>query len=155
MVLAFCAVTALPAAFLFCTSDQLVVSRSAYVLFNFLVFAATPAGLTGWQLLTPERSAGITVAILVSVVTLIGVGLGPVVVGWLNDHVFQDGNGLGKIPLCRDFVVRPGVFCAGPGRPRRLCRRPWKADSDEIDRDSRVAHFNGTGGPAIWRPSGQ
>jgi MFS family permease len=111
VVLALCAVMALPAAFLFCTSDQLAASRSAYVLFNFLVFAATPAGLTGWQLLTPERNAGMTVAILVSVVTLIGVGLGPVVVGWLNDYVFQDEAALGKSLFI--VILLSGLACFG------------------------------------------
>jgi hypothetical protein len=71
------------------------VSRAAYVVFNFLVFAATPTGLTGWQLLTPERVAGVTMAILVSLVTLMGAGLGPILVGWAKDSIFRDESALG------------------------------------------------------------
>jgi MFS family permease len=90
IVQAGCALLAMPAAAAFCLSDRLLPSQAAYVVFNFLVFAATPAGLTGWQLLTPARYSGMTTALLVSVVTLIGVGLGPAAVGWLTDHVFRD-----------------------------------------------------------------
>jgi MFS family permease len=95
VILASCSVTATLPAFIFCTSDELWLSRAAYVLFNFLVFAATPAGLTGWQQLTPPRIAGLTVAILVSVVTLLGAGIGPAIVGWLNDGIFGSEAGVG------------------------------------------------------------
>jgi MFS family permease len=111
VVLAVCALMAMPAAFLFCLSDQIWISRSAYVVFNYLVFAATPAGLTGWQLLTPERNSGMTIAILVSIVTLIGVGLGPAVVGWLNDYVFRDEAALGKSLFL--VILISGVACCG------------------------------------------
>lgn len=95
LVLTVCALAAVPPAYLFCLSDDLWISRAAYVVFNFLVFAATPAGLTGWQFLTPERNAGVTIAILISLVTLMGAGLGPVLVGWANDSIFQDESALG------------------------------------------------------------
>jgi MFS family permease len=111
LVLALCAAAALPAAFLFCMSDQLTVSRSAYLVFNFLVFAATPAGLTGWQLLTPERIAGMSIAILVSIVTLVGVGLGPALVGWLTDLVFQDEAALGRSLFV--VIAVAGTACFG------------------------------------------
>ncbi|UZE49838.1 MFS transporter [Rhodopseudomonas sp. P2A-2r] len=95
VVLASCAIAAILPAYVFCSSDQLWTSRAAYVLFNFLVFAATPAGLTGWQQLTPKRMAGLTIAILVSVVTLVGVDIGPALVGWLIDRVFQSEAAIG------------------------------------------------------------
>jgi hypothetical protein len=58
---------------------------------SILCIPATPAGMTGWQLLTPERSQGLIVALLIAVVTLIGVGVGPVVVGLLTDRLFGRG----------------------------------------------------------------
>jgi hypothetical protein len=36
-------------------------SEAGFTVFNLLVFAATPAGMTGWLLLTPERFQGLIV----------------------------------------------------------------------------------------------
>ncbi len=95
LLLAGCAVLCLLPAVVFCTASQLRVSEAAYTLFNFLVFCATPAGLTGWQCLTPQRYRGVLIALLVSCVTLIGVGFGPYLVGLLTDHVLHDEQALG------------------------------------------------------------
>jgi len=96
VILACCGLLCLPAATIFCLSNRLWLSELTYGVFNFLVFAATPAGLTGWQCLTPERYAGLVTALLVSIVTLIGVGLGPVLVGLVTDYIFHDEGALGK-----------------------------------------------------------
>jgi MFS family permease len=89
-LLAGTALLSIPAAAVFCTSESAAVSWCAYAVFNFVVFAATPAGLTGWQLMTPERVRGFVIAALVSVVTLAGVGIGPWVVGLVTDRWFHD-----------------------------------------------------------------
>jgi MFS family permease len=110
-----CSILCIPAAVLFCTAKQLSISEAGYVVFNLLVFAATPAGMTGWQLITPERSRGLIVALLIAVVTLIGVGVGPVVVGLLNDRLF--GHEIGVSLLC--VIVGAGIggfFSALSGR---------------------------------------
>lgn len=86
LVLAVCSAACLPLAAVFCTAGSFVASIAAYALFNFIAFAATPAGLSGWQALTPARDQGLTIALLASVVTLAGVGLGPLSVGVLADH---------------------------------------------------------------------
>jgi hypothetical protein len=65
------------------------------MLFSFFTFAATPAGMAGWQSLAPARLRALIVAILLAIVTLIGVGLGPLMVGVLTDRVFGDTHGLG------------------------------------------------------------
>jgi MFS family permease len=112
-----CSILCLPAAVLFCTAKRLGVSEAGYAVFNLLVFAATPAGLTAWQQLTPERSRGLIVALLIAVVTLIGVGVGPVVVGALTDRLFGDEHALGASLLC--VIVAAGVggfFAALSGR---------------------------------------
>jgi MFS family permease len=101
------AVLCIPAAMIFCTSPHIAGSEAAYTVFNLLVFAATPSGLTAWQLLTPERSRGLIVALLVAVVTLVGVGVGPVVVGALSDRLFGDETRLGVALLL--VIVAAGI----------------------------------------------
>jgi MFS family permease len=102
-----CSILCIPPAVLFCTARQLGISEAAYTVFNLLVFAATPAGMTGWQLLTPERSQGLIVALLIAVVTLIGVGVGPVVVGALTDHLVGHEQALGISLL--SVIVGAGI----------------------------------------------
>jgi MFS family permease len=112
---AACAILCIAPAVLFCTAKQLGYSRAGYIVFNLLVFAATPAGMTAWQLLTPERSQGLIVALLIAVVTMIGVGVGPVVVGALADRVF--GHEIGISLLC--VIIGAGIggfFTALSGR---------------------------------------
>jgi MFS family permease len=83
----------------FCMTHALRLSLVAYTLFSFLAAAATPCGLAGWQALTPARSVGLTISILVSIVTLIGVGLGPLAIGILAGWVLADENALGSAML--------------------------------------------------------
>ena len=99
----------LPAS-VFCLTDRLGLSATGYFLFNFLVSASTPSGLAGLQLLTPARYRGILTAVLVSVVTLVGVGVGPTLVGVLTDHLFRDERALGRSLLI--VIATAGV--AGP-----------------------------------------
>jgi len=94
-VQAACSILCIPAAAVFFTSRQIGSSEAAYIIFNLLAFAATPAGLTAWQLLAPARSHGLIIALLVAVVTVIGVGIGPVIVGLLTDRIFRDEGALG------------------------------------------------------------
>ena len=86
LVLAACCAASLPAAALLCGLQSMAPAIAAYFLFNAVVFAATPAGLTGWQALTPPESQGLVIALLTSAATLAGVGLGPPVVGLLADR---------------------------------------------------------------------
>jgi MFS family permease len=112
-----CSILCIPPAILFCMAKQLSVSEAGYTVFNLLVFAATPAGMTGWQLLTPERYRGLIVALLLAVVTLIGVGVGPVVVGALSDHLLGHEQSLGISLL--SVIVGAGIgglFAALSGR---------------------------------------
>ena len=124
---AACSILCIPAAWVFCTASQIGCSEAAYATFNLLVFAATPAGLTGWQALTPERSRGLVIALLVATVTLIGVGLGPVIVGFLNDRVLKDEGALGVSLLVVDLgAALAAITAAVPGalafsRATRAC----------------------------------
>jgi MFS family permease len=117
-VQAGCSILCIPAAMIFCTSARIGYSEAAYAVFNLLVFTATPSGLTAWQLLTPERSKGLIVALLIAVVTLVGVGAGPVVVGALTDSLFVDEAGLGA-SLLSVIVVAGIAGCLGALSGRR------------------------------------
>lgn len=99
VVLAICdGLSLLPAA-IFCTASSLSVSLLAYTVFSFLVSAATPCGYAGWQKLTPVPYQGLVIASLTSLVTLIGVGVGPVIIGVFNDDVFRNEADLGQSML--------------------------------------------------------
>ncbi len=110
LLLASTALLSLPAALAFCLADDLRTAECAYAAFNLVVFTATPAGLTGWQLLTPDRVRGVLVAVLTAVVTLIGVGLGPGAVGLMTDRVFGDPQALNLALLV--LVAVAGATCA-------------------------------------------
>lgn len=105
------ALSVLPAA-IFCTTHLLKVSFAAYVVFSLFVSVATPCGLAGWQSLTPPSSVGLVIALLVSIVTLIGVGIGLPVIGILTDWVFADQKALGSAML---------ILCATAGVAGSAC----------------------------------
>ena len=98
-VQALCTLLALPAAAVFCTSEHLEYAATAFAAYNFLVFAATPAGLTGWRILTPESSMGLTIALLTAGVTFMAIGFGPPIVGGVSDFVFGTESALGRALL--------------------------------------------------------
>ena len=92
---AVCALACLPAAGIFCTSRHLGWCGAAFAAYNLMVFAATPAGLTGWRLLTPQKTMGLTIALLISAVTFVSIGFGAAVVGGLNVFLFRSESALG------------------------------------------------------------
>ena len=81
-----CCALCLPPAILFCSTDSLTVAAAAYWLFNLTVFTATPAGLSGWQRLTPPGLQGSVIASLTACATLLAIGLGPPLIGALADR---------------------------------------------------------------------
>jgi MFS family permease len=54
----------------------------------FLLMAPTPAGVAGLQLITPQQLRGRISALFMVVANFAGLGLGPVLVPLLTDHVF-------------------------------------------------------------------
>jgi len=132
----FLALALLPGA-IFCTTDRLWLAKATYPVFSFLVSAATPTGLAALQLLTPARFQGTLSALFLSIVTLVGLGLGPAAVGLLTDHLFQDEQALGRSLLVvilaagtagpllalagrRPFVTAVGAVESRPELPERL-----------------------------------
>ncbi len=110
LLLALTGLLSLPAAACFCFADDRRTCELGYAAFNFIVFSATPAGMTGWQWLTPDRVRGLLVAVLVAAVTLVGVGLGPSAVGLLTDRWFADPRALNLALLM--LVCAAGLACA-------------------------------------------
>lgn len=98
------AVAIVPGA-VFCLSDNLVVAMLAWGLLMTCIAMGVPAALTGMQLITPDAQRGVTSGLFLAVYTLIGVGLGPTLVGVLTDHVFGDPLAVGQSLLAVVLVV--------------------------------------------------
>jgi len=86
LLLATCCALCLPPAILFCTAGSLTVAAPAYWLFNLIVFASTPAGMSGWQRLTPSGLQGSVIAVLTAAANLAALGFGPPAIGALADR---------------------------------------------------------------------
>jgi MFS family permease len=74
---------------------------------TFLQLGTGPATIAGLQLMTPSALRGRTSAILMMATTLAGVGLGPMLVGLLNDFVFHSQQGVGRSLACVVAAVCP------------------------------------------------
>jgi len=66
------------------------LSVAALVPYNFFASFAFGAAVAAVQEITPNRMRAQVGALFVSAMTLIGLGLGPSVVGLLTDRVFED-----------------------------------------------------------------
>ncbi|RVQ68789.1 MFS transporter [Croceicoccus ponticola] len=76
---------AIPAVILFVASPSLPLSLFAYGLLSFSVTLAAPASLAGIQMLAPDRLRGVVTSMFLAVTTLVGIGLGPMLVGLFSD----------------------------------------------------------------------
>ncbi|MFV3077598.1 MFS transporter [Niveispirillum fermenti] len=97
-------VLSIPLAVIFCTTDNKALSLASYALLNVTITAAAPPGLSGIQLLTPERLRGITSACFMAAITFTAIGLGPASIGIFTDQVFQDEKALGSSLLLATFI---------------------------------------------------
>ena len=112
VLLAACCALSVPPAILFCTAGSLAVAAPAYWLFNLVVFASTPAGMAGWQRLTPSGLHGSVMALLAAAANLAALGLGPPAIGALADR-WSLGSGL--LAVCAAAAVA-GTILALLGR---------------------------------------
>jgi MFS family permease len=96
----------IPAAILFplMPSDALALTVLGVSLF--LGSVGNGPANTAIQTVTPGRMRGVTTAIYIALYNMIGYGLGPLVVGWFNDHVF------GETRISYSMVVLAAI--AGP-----------------------------------------
>lgn len=114
------------------------VAVPAVCFLNFLQFGTGPATIAGLQLVTPPHLRGRTSALLMMATTLGGVGLGPVGVALLNDHVFGP-QAVGRSLAVVVAVVAPlAILLFHRGR-RALADDLAKLDLDDAGRLSATA----------------
>ncbi|MBU4529911.1 MAG: MFS transporter [Hoeflea sp.] len=102
-------IAAIGAGSILCSAQTLPIAVTGLMATTFFLGMTTPTGLVGIQNLTPPAIRGRVTALFVLCVTLVSLGAGPVVVGWLSDQ-FHDGvNGLRLAVL----VAFWGVGCLG------------------------------------------
>lgn len=104
LVIAGMLLLSLPLATLFCTTENETLSLLSYALLNITLTAAAPPGLSGIQLLTPERLRGVTSACFMAAVTFTAIGMGPASIGIFTDRVFGDDKALGSSLLLATFI---------------------------------------------------
>lgn len=85
MVIAMMLLSSILPGLLFCTTREPVVSVIAFGLLNFCITAAAPPGLSGIQMMTPERLRGLMSACFLAAVTFVAVGFGPALIGLMSD----------------------------------------------------------------------
>ena len=94
----------IPAALLFAGTQHLATTIAGYALLNFAATLAAPASLAGVQILTPERLRGGITSIFLAITTLVGIGIGPPLIGLVSDRI-----GLSAALL----LILPAVAVAG------------------------------------------
>ncbi len=96
---------AVPAMLVFALSRDIATSVIAYGLLNFSLTLGSPASLAGVQMLTPPAMRGVVTSVFLAIVTLVGIGLGPPLVGAITDFVFADPDKLNLSLLAMVLVV--------------------------------------------------
>jgi MFS family permease len=103
---------------------------AVYGLFNAMATATMPAILQG---LAPNRLRGKLTAIHLLLVSLVGMGLGPLVVALITDRVFHDDSAL---PYSLSLTIAPGLAIALVAA--LLAKRAAKAEASDDADDSVV-----------------
>ncbi len=128
-----CLAVSVPLGMIFCFAPGSDLSLGAYSLLIVALGIAGPAGLTGVRLLAPPGRLAAVNAIYMGLATLIGVGLGPTLVGAMSDLLFGGAAGL-RQSLCTLLIVVPlaGVVltsvCLGFWGSAGLARSNVQAD---------------------------
>lgn len=108
---------AIPAILVLGTTRSLPLSLAAYGVLNFGVTMGAPASLAGIQMLTPDRLRGVVSSMFLATVTLIGIGMGPPLVGFVTDTVFGTPLALDRsLMLVIPIVAMIGIACAFASR---------------------------------------
>jgi MFS family permease len=90
VVLAISFLSSWPAAALFCLADATGTALAGLAALTVTLGLATPAGFGGLQMMTPRRIRARANALFLCCNTLIGFGLGPPLVGLLNDRLLGE-----------------------------------------------------------------
>lgn len=114
--------------FAFATAIGIPLSIITFVFANaqqsIVLYALTYVFISSWgsfiaalQLAIPDDLRGRTTAIQIMLVGLVGIGLAPLIVGWITDHVFGDKQYLGySIALTTSVAGGLAVFAMLMGR---------------------------------------
>ena len=89
------------------------------ISFALLAMGGGPPGLAGLQLMTPAYRRGIVTAVAFSIVSLLAVGLGPLLIGMLSDQVFSGA----QTQALGMAIASVGIACAITGVPLALLAR--------------------------------
>lgn len=120
-VIAIGLLSAIPAVLLFATARSLPLSLAAYGALTYCLTLAAPASLAGVQMLTPDRLRGVITSMLLATTTFTGIGLGPPLIGLLNDHLFG-----GPLGLANSILLAVPLFALA-GAALALASRPFFA----------------------------
>ncbi|WP_326523007.1 MFS transporter [Sphingomonas sp.] len=112
---------AIPVLLLFTTSTSLTLSLVAYGAVNFFATMAAPATLAGVQMLAPDRLRGTLTSLFLATTTLVGIGVGPALVGLTTDLMG------GPDQLARSTGIVVGIVAAGGVLLALASRRPFAA----------------------------
>lgn len=89
-------VIAIVPAVMFCEGTSLVVAVAGYAGLQMMLVVGSAPGWVGVQQITPPENRGVAMAIFVATYTSISLGIGPLLVGALSDHVFVGPGSLGE-----------------------------------------------------------
>jgi sugar phosphate permease len=120
-VMMFGLLMAVPCVLLFGSTNSLSTSLIAYGLLNFSITMGAPASLAGVQMLTPDRLRGVVTSMFLAVTTLVGIGMGPPLIGLLTDNVFG-----GPLGLNRSLMVAFTILAILGSLLALASRRPFQ-----------------------------
>ena len=86
---------AIPLAFFLLGAASVVSAIIAFGFLTFVLSATSGPALSGLQTITPMNQRGAATAIYMCIMTVVSVGLGPTIVGFLSDGLFAGIKGLG------------------------------------------------------------
>jgi MFS family permease len=108
---------AIPLALALIAAPSLPVAAAAFGVLTFVLSCTSGPALSGIQSLTPPHQRGAATAVYMCIMTVVSVGLGPTLVGFLSDDVFGGGKGLGFALMATTVIVSAiGTACAALGR---------------------------------------
>jgi MFS family permease len=128
-----CLCLSIPLGLVFCFAPVSNLSLGAYSLLVIALGVSAPAGLTGISLLAPPGRLGSFNAVYMGLATLVGVGLGPTLVGAMSDLLFGGAAGL-RQSLCTLLLAVPvtgallSLACLGLWRRNGLALSNGQAD---------------------------
>lgn len=88
-------------------SDNLTLVWAGLAVTNMFINLPTGVAYAGLQLITPNQMRGQAVALFVLTTNLFGYGLGPLLVGYFTDSVFQDPKAINYSLLLLSLITTP------------------------------------------------